>query len=72
MLKVIGWLAARIGIDFAEQLAGRLIVESARRRVRRAGFDDAHEVRHLYVALLGGDSSECGRGGAFCQLDRIA
>lgn len=57
-------------IDLYEQLAGKLLVWSARLRMKRGGADDAHEVRHLYAALLAGNSSPCAIGGADCHLDR--
>lgn len=56
-------------IDVYEQLAGKLLLWSARLRLKRGGPDDAHEVRHLYAAFLAGNSSPCSIGGADCHLD---
>lgn len=54
-------------IRFYEWLAGKLLVRSARARLRRSGPDDAHEIRHLYAAVNAGNSDPC-KGGS-CHLD---
>lgn len=55
-------------IDLYERWAGRLLVRSARLRLRRMGPDDAHEVRHLHAAINAGNSDPC--QGGMCSLDQ--
>lgn len=69
-MTAIAALIAHVNLGWAEQLAGRLLTESARRRLRRGDTNDAHEVRHLFAAILAGNSSPCGMTGAYCHLDR--
>jgi hypothetical protein len=63
-------LLALLAPERLEWLAGKMLVASARRRVRRMGPDDAHEVRHLYAALVAGNSSDCDPSS--CKRDRDA
>lgn len=55
-------------IDIYERVAGKLLVRSARLRLRRLGPDDAHEVRHLHAAINAGNSDPCRDG--MCSLDK--
>jgi hypothetical protein len=48
-----------------EWLAGKLIVASARARLRRGAPGDAHEIRHLHAALVAGNTA----GEDVCSLD---
>ena len=54
-------------IRFTEWLAGKLMVYSARRRAERGTAEDIHETRHLFSALVHGNSDWCGPGR--CRLD---
>ena len=55
-------------IDEMEAEAGRLLVAAGKARAERGDPDDAHEMRHLFAAVLAGNSSPCGNG-ADCVLD---
>ena len=52
-------------IRFYEWLAGKLLVMSARLRARRRGPDDSHELQHIGIALMGGNSDH----GPKCPID---
>lgn len=69
-MTALAALLARVNLGWAEQFAARLLTESARRRLRRSDTNDAHEVRHLFAAILAGNSDPCGMTGAYCHLDR--
>jgi hypothetical protein len=50
-----------------EWLAGKLLVRSARLRLRRLTPEDAHEMRHIWAALNAGNSDH----GPACPLDTL-
>ena len=52
-------------IRFYEWLIGKLLVRSAKLRVKRDAPGDRHEVRHLAAGLLAANSSPCDDG---CHL----
>lgn len=58
-----------VPVPLYEWAAGKLLVRSAKARARRAnGLDDSHEIRHLFAAVLAGNSDPCD-GGRNCHLD---
>ena len=53
-------------VNALEQLAGRMLVWSAKIRRRRGLPSDLHEMRHIEAALISGNSDLCVQG--HCQL----
>ena len=68
MLRLIARAFVRVNPHWAEQLIGRLLVETFRARMAGTTLEDVHEARHLTAALAAGNSDPCVND--VCHLDK--
>lgn len=57
-------------INSLEQLAGRMLVWSAKLRAKRGLPRDRHELRHIEAALAAGNSEDCAQRA--CRLTGVS